>query len=74
MIFLITLFPFDFRFNEFMAAFALLGYMIAEMRGRKNEPTAKILGWIFFTTLICPVIIETIRGYPPLLRSKMGVH
>ncbi|MCK5417568.1 MAG: VanZ family protein [Desulfobacterales bacterium] len=62
---------FTFRFIEFIAAFTLLGYMIAEMRGRKNESAGKTLGWIFFTTLICSVIIETIRGYPPLLTSTM---
>ena len=28
---------FIFRFIEFIAAFTLFGYMIAEMRGRKNE-------------------------------------
>ena len=62
---------FTFRFIEFIAAFTLLGYMIAEMRGRKNESAAKTLGWIFFTALICSIIIETIRGYPPLLTSTM---
>jgi glycopeptide antibiotics resistance protein len=62
---------FTFRFIEFIAAFTLLGYMIAEMRGRKNEFAGKTLGWIFFTALICSIIIETIRGYPPLLMSTM---
>ncbi len=62
---------FIFRFIEFIAAFTLLGYMIAEIRGRKNESTGKTLGWIFFTALICSIIIETIKGYPPLLTSNM---
>ena len=62
---------FTFRFIEFIAAFTLLGYMIAELRGRKNESTAKTLGWIFFTALICSIIIEIIRGYPPLRTSNM---
>ena len=62
---------FTFRFIESIAAFTLLGYIIAEMRGRKNESAAKTLGWIFFTVLICSVIIEIIRGYPPLLGSNI---
>ena len=62
---------FTFRFIEFIAAFTLLGYMIAEMRGRKNESVGKTLGWIFFTTLIVSIIIEIIRGYPPLIRSSI---
>jgi VanZ family protein len=62
---------FTFRFIEFIAAFTLLGYMIAEMRGRKNESAGKTLGWIFFTALICSIIIEIIRGYPPLLGSSI---
>ncbi len=60
-----------FRFIEFIAAFTLLGYMIAEMRGRKNESAGKTLGWIFFTALIVSIIIEIIRGYPPLIRSSI---
>jgi len=60
-----------FRFIEFIAAFTLLGYMMAEMRGRKNESAQKTLGWIFFTALICSIIIAAIRGYPPLIRSSI---
>ena len=62
---------FTFRFIEFIAAFTLLGYMIAELRGRKNESAAKTLGWIFFTALICSIMIGIIRGYPPLLGSSI---
>jgi hypothetical protein len=62
---------FTFRFIEFIAAFTLLGYMIAELRGRKNQSAAKTLGWIFFTALICSIIIEIIKGYPPLLGSSI---
>lgn len=62
---------FTFRFIELIAAFTLLGYMIAEMRGRKNESAGKTLGWIFFTALICSIIITIIGGYPPLIRSSI---
>ena len=62
---------FTFRFIEFIAAFTLLGYMIAEMRGRKKESAGKTLGWIFFTALVCSISIAAIRGYPPLIRSSI---
>jgi len=62
---------FIFRFIEFIAAFTLLGYMIAEMRGRKNESAGRTLAWIFLAALISSIIIEIIRGYPPLLGSNI---
>ena len=62
---------FTFRFIEFIAAFTLFGYMIAEMRGRKNESFRRTLAWIFIAALISSIIIEIIRGYPPLLRSNI---
>ena len=58
---------FIFRFIEFIAAFTLLGYMIAEMRGRKNESFGKTLGWIFFITLSASVVIVILRGLSPLI-------
>jgi len=62
---------FTFRFIELIAAFTLFGYMVAEMRGRKKESLTTILAWIFFITLICSVVIEMARGYPPLLASNI---
>jgi hypothetical protein len=62
---------FTFRFIELIAAFTLFGYMIAEMRGRKEESITTILVLIFFIALGCSVIIETTRGHPPLLTSNI---
>jgi glycopeptide antibiotics resistance protein len=62
---------FTFRFIEFVAAFTLLGYMMAEMRGRSSESAGRTLAWIFLAALISSIIIEIIRGYPPLLRSNI---
>ena len=55
-----------FRFVEFIAAFTLLGYIIAEMRGRKNETVEKTLGWTFFITAVAAIFIEIIKTYPAL--------
>ena len=60
-----------FRFVEFIAAFTLFGYMIAEMRGRKNESIEKTLGWIFFITLVCSITLAALRGYSPLISSNI---
>ena len=62
---------FTFRFIEFVAAFTLLGYMMAAMRGRSSESAGRTLAWIFLAALISSIIIEIIRGYPPLLRSNI---
>jgi hypothetical protein len=58
---------FTFRFIEFIAAFTLFGYMIAEIRGRKDDSLGKTLGWIFFITLSASVIIVILRGLSPLI-------
>jgi hypothetical protein len=62
---------FTFCFIELIVAFTLFGYMVAEMRGRKNESLTITLAWIFFITLSCSVIIGISRGYPPLLASNI---
>jgi glycopeptide antibiotics resistance protein len=53
-----------FRFVEFIAAFTLLGYMVAEMRGRKNEAVETTLGWTFFIAAGSAIIIEVLNIYP----------
>jgi hypothetical protein len=46
--------------------------MIAEMRGRKNESAGRTLAWVFLAALISSIIIEIIRGTPPLLTSNIS--
>jgi hypothetical protein len=41
------------------------------MRGRKNESVSRTLAWIFLAALISSILIEIIRGYPPLLGSNI---
>lgn len=55
-----------FRFVEFIVAFTLLGYMIAEMRGRKNEAVETTLGWTFFIAAGSAIFIEIIKTYPAI--------
>jgi glycopeptide antibiotics resistance protein len=55
-----------FRFVEFIAAFTLLGYMIAEMRGRKDERVETTLGWTFFIAAGSAIFIEIVKTYPVL--------
>jgi hypothetical protein len=56
---------FIFRFVEYIAAFTLLGYIVAEMRGRKNESVAKILMWIVLLSLSCVIGVVFIKGHTP---------
>jgi uncharacterized membrane protein len=55
-----------FLYVEFIAAFTLLGYMIAEMRGRKNEALENTLGWTFFIAAGSAIFIEVIKTYPAI--------
>lgn len=57
---------FTFRLVEFIAAFTLLGYIIAELRGRKNEGVETTLGWTFFIAAGSAVLIEIIKTYPAI--------
>jgi VanZ family protein len=57
---------FTFRFVEFIAAFTLLGYMIVEMRGRKNERVEKTLGWTFLVAVGAAIVIELVKTYPAI--------
>ena len=56
---------FIFRFVEYIAAFTLLGYIVAEMRGRKQESITKILLWIVVLSLSCVIVIVFIKGHTP---------
>lgn len=53
---------FTFRFIESIAAFTLLGYMIAEMRGRKEESRIKIMLLILSFTLSFLIAIAIIKS------------
>jgi hypothetical protein len=57
---------FIFRFIEYVAAFTLFGYMIAEMRGRKNEAVEQTLGWTFFIAVAAAIFVEVLKTYPAL--------
>ena len=56
-----------FRFVEFIAAFTLLGYMIAEMRGRKPEPHWYTFGLVIIIAFASATVIELINAYPSIL-------
>jgi glycopeptide antibiotics resistance protein len=51
---------------EYIAAFTLFGYMMAEYRGRHDEPLPKILLWL----LVCGTVgggwLEVARGFHPI--------
>ena len=57
---------FTFRFIESIAAFTLLGYMLAEMRGRKDDSRIKILLMIVTFTLSFLIAVAILKGPPSL--------
>jgi hypothetical protein len=60
-----------FRFVEIIAAFTLLGYMIAEMRGRKNKSVENTLGWTFLIAAGSGILMETAKIYPAIDRISI---
>ncbi len=58
---------FIFRFIELIAAFTLWGYMIAEMRGRKNESAGKTYVWVLIAALVTSIIIIILKGLSDLI-------
>jgi hypothetical protein len=62
---------FIFRFAEYLAAFTLLSYMVAEIRGRKNEALEKALGWTFFISVAAAIFIQVLKTYPALNRISI---
>jgi glycopeptide antibiotics resistance protein len=53
------------RLLEDIAAFALLGYMIAELRGRREEPWLQTWQWLLGCGLIGGGGLELLRGFHP---------
>ena len=51
------------RFIEVIAAFTLLGYMVAEMRGRKSESAVKTLSWVAGAALGFSVLTAAVRDF-----------
>ena len=51
------------RFIEVIAAFTLLGYMVAGMRSRKNESPLKMLSWVFGSASAFSILTAVLRDY-----------
>ena len=53
------------RFIEYIAAFTLLGYMIAEFRGRQDEAYTITVRWLMASAVLVGGVLEIIRGFHP---------
>jgi hypothetical protein len=51
------------RFIEVIAAFTLLGYMAAGMRGRKSEPALKTLAWVAGSASAFSILTAVLRDF-----------
>ena len=51
------------RFIEVIAAFTLLGYMVAGMRGRKREPALKMLAWVAGSASAFSILTAVLRDF-----------
>lgn len=51
------------RFIEVIAAFTLLGYMVAGMLGRKEESGLKTAGWVFGSSLTFSILTAILRDF-----------
>lgn len=57
-----TRFDLILRVLESLAAFTLLGYMTAEMRGRKHETPVRAAGWVLGITVVLSIIVHLIKN------------
>jgi VanZ family protein len=53
------------RALEYLAAFTLLGYTVAEARGRLVEPPGRLALWVAAVCLAAAAVIEGLRGFHP---------
>ena len=53
------------RALEYLAAFTLLGYSIAEARGRRREPPGRLALWVASLCLAAAAVLEGLRGFHP---------
>jgi CBS-domain-containing membrane protein len=53
------------RALEYLAAFTLLGYTVAESRGRRAEPQGRLALWVASACLGAAGILEVLRGFHP---------
>ena len=53
------------RFIEVIAAFTLLGFMVAEMRGRTSESALKTLSWVAGAALGFSILTAAVRDFWP---------
>jgi hypothetical protein len=51
------------RFIEVIAAFTLLGYMVAGMRGRKSESALKMLSWVVGCASAFAIFTAVLRDF-----------
>jgi glycopeptide antibiotics resistance protein len=53
------------RLTEYLAAFTLLGYLVAESHGRRNISQAKSILWSCFWCGLAAALLEAFRGVHP---------
>lgn len=53
------------RALEYLAAFTLLGYTVAEARGRREEPPGRLALWVAAVCLAAAALLEGLRGLHP---------
>jgi hypothetical protein len=53
------------RALEYLAAFTLLGYTVAEARGRRREPAGRLAAWVAGACLAAAAVFEGLRGFHP---------
>ena len=59
------------RALEYLAAFTLLGYTIAEARGRRTESPARLTGGVAALCVGAAAILEGLRGFHPAHRASL---
>lgn len=53
------------RVVEYIAAFTIMGYMVAEFRGRQEETLVSIAHWLLLCGVVVGGLLELMRGFHP---------
>lgn len=60
------------RLIEYVAAFTILGYMVAEFRGRSDDTFRTIVRWLVLCAISVGGLLEIVRGWHPAHGASMA--
>jgi glycopeptide antibiotics resistance protein len=60
------------RLLEYWGGFTVFGYLLAESRGRREEPLPVMLQWVLASCFVFAVFLEWLRGFHPQYGASLA--